>query len=253
MQTNDQIKQFDSDMSLLIDEYIKHQDFHAMETPLKTEAQCKQTLKNRLLGEYNFTAISKGIFNAVHVINQYLSQSEKIKDRKKIQSELSTAFTKLIELYGQTKTNKNPDLLKNLEHDLPLSLALFGISNETLIEIYEIYLQCFKNKEIENSKDLIQLLLIFAPTIPAFWNALGVCFQNEGNFDQALNHYLIAEEINPSLVETHFYLARCYINQKNHPLAKEQVEKLFKLMNDSQDLKNQWEHAVHELAYEIIK
>lgn len=151
--------------------------------------------------------------------------------------------------------DKDPEsseiLIDQLDPDVPFWKSLFGLSDETLVWIYDVVLEYFKNNEIENSKDILQILLMFAPTVPAFWNALGFCFQREGDLDQALDYYLNAESIEEDLPETHFYLARCYLAMNLRPLAREQVEKLFKLIEKSNELRNSWEKPINQLANEI--
>lgn len=245
------IEQFNSEMKSLIDEYVKEQDFHAVETPLKSDRQYKNELKEELSKKYNFEAISRGIFNGVNLINSYLLTLNDQVEIEKARKELDKAFEKLSELFDKALESSDLDLADQINPDLPIWTSLFGMSDETLGLIYESVLNCFENNEIENSKDILQILLMFAPTIPAFWNALGFCFQTEGNLDEALNQYLVAESMDEDLPETHFYLARCYLAMNKRCLAQEQVEKLSKRMDTLKNYKNQWEAAINQLANEV--
>lgn len=253
MQQNEWVNQFNSQMASLVEEYVQEQDFHAIETPLKTEKQIKNELRNNLLKDVNFKAMSRGILNALSLINAHLLAFGDQKQIEEVGQELDNAFIKLgdmVEQYSQDKLTDNTEV-NQLDQNVPLWTALYGISDETLIMIYDIVLKCFENNEIENAKDLLQILLMFAPTIPAYWNAKGFCLQIEGNLDQALKNYLIAEEIDQDLLDTHFYLARCHMAMNNKLLAQEEVEKLTKLIAASKELKEEWENDVEQLANEI--
>lgn len=251
MQFNKDLSQFDQKLRVLIEEYVQQQDLHALETPLKSEKQIKNEFREKLLKQYSFSSVYKSFVNAIKLINAQLSELNDEKQTGKVKDELEHAFKTLSEIFRKRLEHEDVDWMNQWDPNTPVWAALYGISTETLLMIYEMVLTCYQNQEIENAKDLLQILLIFAPTVPAYWNALGFCFQAEGNFDQALNYYLTAEEIDEDQIETHFYLARCYAALNKKPLAQEQIDKLFKLIGASKEIKEQWENSVERLADEI--
>lgn len=241
----------DTKMRVLIDEYVEKQDLHTLETPLKTEKQLKDELRQKLLKQQSFTNISKGFLNAIRLINEHLNELNDEKQTQKVREEIEHAFKVVRELLRKRIENESEDINQwNLKG--PIWSSLYGVSNQTLMMIYDIVLACYNNQEIANAKDLLQILLIFAPTVPDYWNALGFCFQAEEDYEQALRYYLIAEEADPDLLDTHFYLARCYLGLNKKPLAIEEIEKLRKLLHSSKE-QNQWKNAVEGLANEISK
>lgn len=246
MKKKEWINQFDSKMQAIIDAYVQEQDFHAIETPLKSDSQIKNELRARLHKEQNFDTIFKGIFNSFSLINAHLLTLNDKNKKKQIRDELDHALTVFSDLRKQTSQESKNQSNTNA----PLWVGLYGISDETLLMIYDIVLENVKHNQINNAKDLLQILLLFAPTITSFWNALGFCFQTEGNYDQALNIYLISEEINPELPDTHFYLVRCYMAMHEKSRAQEQVKKLNKLIAESKELKGHWKNEVEQLAQE---
>lgn len=251
MQQNEAIEKFDTDLHSLIENYVEQQDFHVAETPLKSEQQIKDELKHKLLKEQNFKSLTKGIFNSINLINQHLRTLNDEKIEEKVTQELYNAFKTLGECKSKLEST-NTDWINQWDLNDSIWTAIYGISDETLMLIYEIVLNCYSHKEINNAKDLLQLLLIFAPTVPAYWNALGFCLQEEGDLNQALQSYLFAEEIDEDIIETHFYLAHCYAAMKENSLAKEQVEKLYRLIDETKEQNRQIEAQVEQLAEEIL-
>lgn len=91
MQQNQWIDQFNSEMRSIIEEYVNEQDFHAIETPLKSDKQFKNELKNALLEENNFAVISRGIINAVDLLDAQLMNVSDDNQREKISNEFEVA------------------------------------------------------------------------------------------------------------------------------------------------------------------
>lgn len=235
---------FDEKMRAIIAEYVEAQDLHALETPLKSEQEIKKELQNKLTQQQNFTTITKGFINAVQLINNHLQALNDEQLIQKVKNELEKGLMGLAEFF-----RKGLPAQQSLEGSFWSSV--YGISDETLVLIYDVFLECYKNRDISNAKDVLQILLIFAPTIPAYWNALGFCYQAEGNLEKALVYYLIAQEIDEDQIETYFYLTRCYLALNNKSLAKEQTEKLVKLISASSEKKNKWGNAIKQLLQDV--
>lgn len=252
MQEDPQIRKIEKEMKALVDHYVDEQDFHAVETPLKTDKQFKEELRQRLQEHNNFAAISRGIFNAVELIQSHLLALGKGDQVELIRNELANAFIHLETL--QKKHAEHPEdeaWFNNLNPQIPLWTALYGITDETLVLIYELVLKSFKQHEIQHAKDLLQLLLMFAPTISSYWNAMGFCFQTEGELEKARDHFLISNEIDPSLIETYFYLARCYQRLNQPELAQDQIDKVSQRISSSKELSHLWKIHVEQLTSEL--
>ena len=145
------IDQFDAEMRSLIENYVEQQDFHALETSLKSEKQIKEDLKDKLLKENNFKGIARGTFNAIHLINAYLLTLNDEKKAEKVMHELYNAF-KIIGEYKNNVDSINTKAIDSWDLNVSIWTAVYGLSNETLSLIYDIVLKCFNNNEIENSK-----------------------------------------------------------------------------------------------------
>ena len=251
MKQDESISQLNSEFKELIEDYVQKQDLRALETPLKTNEMLKNELRNKLNKEHNFEAISRGVFNAIDLIHEHLTFLGNTQQTDKVHQELMTAFKSLKEI---TDKNQEAEKLSQLGPETSLWTALYGISDETLLLIYEMVLKCDEKNEIVNAKDLLSLLLIFAPIIPSYWNALGFCYQKEGKYEMALRYYTISQQISPETLDTYFYLARCYHAMNQKSLALEEVDKLHKQLDSLKVQSNDaWRHQAEKLTQEITR
>lgn len=241
---------FDAEMQSHIDRFVSTQDFQVIATPLKTSEQYKAELKDRMTRDYSYQNIMPSLSSSAQLINQHLifhvdkAQSEKIK------CELSNAFDHFNEIRNPSSVSAEDFWKEHIKCNTK-PWTLLGISKETLLTIYEIALVCFDRNEMTQAKSLLKLLLVFAPTIPSYWNALGFFYQKEKDLEAALQHYLFSEQVDPDHLETYFYISRCYLAMNQYLLAYEQVDKLIKLMNLSPELKKHWQSDVEKLARDI--
>lgn len=243
------IEQFNSEMLALINDYVDKEDFNALATPLKSALQIKNEVREQLVKALSYESFAKGVDNAVQLIQSHLETITDPQLTEKYVEELNHGFKAIVEFYGNTSDDQKEDWMNRWNPEIPIWKEIFGVSDETLLMVYDIVLEQFNRNQIENAKDLLQLLLMFAPTLPSYWNALGFAYQKEGKLDHAVKQYLMAEELNPELLDCHFYLARCYMEMNKKCLAKEEVEKLSKLcasLNDEESMMQ-----VEELALEI--
>lgn len=251
MKQDEAIAQLNAEFKEMIEDYVQQQDLRALETPLKTNEMLKIELKNTLNKQHNFEAISRGVFNAIDLIHDHLKFLGNPKQTNKVHQELMTAFKSLKE---NTLKNLEIENMSPLSAETSLWTVLYGISDETLLLIYEKVLQCYEKNEIVNAKDLLSLLLIFAPIVPSYWNALGFCYQKEEKYEMALKYYTISEQISPEILDTHFYLARCYNAMNQKSLALEQVDKIVKQLDSLKVSSNDsWRNQAEKLAQEITQ
>ena len=216
MQSMKVAKKFDSEMKAYIENFVNKQDFRAIETPLKKNQAYKDEIKHKLYSMYSSQKLIKDMCGSISLINKYLTN-------EKVRYELENAFDHFERIKNQYMDSKGC-WLDHIELNTK-PWVLFGLSVDSLLTIYQIVLKCYENKEIDHAKNLLELLLIFAPTISSYWNALGFCFKEE-SLEMALDYYLISLQIDPHHVETYFYIAHTYLAMNNRNLAELQLEKL---------------------------
>ncbi|QLH36277.1 MAG: tetratricopeptide repeat protein [Parachlamydiaceae bacterium] len=201
--------------------------------------------------------------------------STPLKTEKQIKAQLREAFNEcfneenLIEFYRQCheliyKHLQNCDLftqekIKNEFLNIKIAVdwdstssfrGLQGLSDETLLVIYQVALNLFETQRFDQSKQLLSMLLLFASKISSYWNALGYVYQTEGNFESAITCYSKSLETDPDNIETYFYLARCYLQMQQSYLAKQQLDNLREYLIQSNSI-HLWENHIIALTKEI--
>lgn len=73
---------------------------------------------------------------------------------------------------------------------------LAKISNEELMEIYQVCYTLFQEKQFEKAASVAFLLGCLNQEVSAFWRMLGLCYQNMGNDGAALTPFLYASMVN---------------------------------------------------------
>lgn len=251
---NDRFAQnFDEQCNSIIETYVNEQDLHVLETPLKSEQSFKIELKERMREDFCYAALSRSIFNALTLITRYLMENFDSDKAAQIHEEIGQSFEqfqKSQEIYLKGSENEKAILDNKEAQNKPW--VLFGLGDDTLFIIYDVVMKCFNEKDLEGAKDILSLLLIFAPNISSFYNAIGFAYQQEKQFDKAINHYLIAQEIDPDNLETKFYLARCYLEKGQNIESLQTVENLRNIVNASEALKVRWASHVEKLNNDIL-
>jgi len=253
MKKREWVEKFDANVKELVTNYVDEQDFHTLETPLKSQQQYKIDLKEKLMANLNFASLMRGYIHSIQLIEEELMEKLDAAQLKKTLTEIAIAFERLGNLQRKYSDHDLLDQgeMSTLDLDLPLWTALYGISTETLMQIYEIVSKYYHQDRIDDAKDLLQTILLFAPTISSFWNALGFCCQQQGNFEQAINYFTISEEVDPNFLETYFYLARCYMKMNQKSLAKRQAEKLMHHIQAFDESQSYWLQQVKQLNDEL--
>lgn len=250
----EKIKAFEAKIKPVIEEYVNNQDFYLLASPLKTEHQYRLAFKEQIAKELNLTSLLQKYMKGINLLKIELLEKNDTYLMLKVLNEVEQAFKKIQEIQKNYSTSEDKEALAQnslIDADQPLWTALYGLSSETLLLIYELAIKNFNNHACEDAKNLLQLLLTFSPTVSSYWNAMGYCYQNEGEYAKALNYYLMAEEIDPNFLETQFYLARCYQSMHQQGLALESLEKLWSFIQTSPEVKEEWEGHVRKLANEI--
>ena len=246
---DEELQKFDHDIKSLIEDYVEKQDLSLLQTPLKTNNQLKDELRDKMQQAFSFAALNRGIFNAVDLMTNHLMAFGSVNQLEAIREELGNAFINFAELQKKHQDDVDYEWLNQLDPEVPVWTSLYGISSSTLLLIYGIALKCLENREVSNAKDLLELILIFAPSVSSYWNAMGYCYQLEENYDRAIHYFLISQEIEPELPETYFYLINAYKRTGQKSLALDQLNQLQQKIPQEDLLK--WQAVIQELNKEI--
>jgi tetratricopeptide (TPR) repeat protein len=240
-------------MNSIIEDYVKEQDFHAIATPLKSDEHHKRELKQKLKDELCYESVVRSLTNSMDVIIDYLNLHENDSQADQVVREVSESMS-YFKAFKEKVDEENISIMDWVEKNDPTARTwslFYGVSDETMLYLYKIVRENFNQKKYTQAKDLLQLILVFAPGISSYWNALGFCFQQEGLFDEAIKKYLIAKEMDPEDLETYFYLARCYKQQNDLKASQEEIDELTHLINQTVELKEDWSQHLDSLKKDL--
>lgn len=136
-----------------------------------------------------------------------------------------------------------PEIMDSLrksiaKHDSDSSLyKKCNYSNDILLVLYEFGTKFYEESLYEKSIHSFTFLTTIHPTIEAFWVSLGLSYEKNLNYPEALKAYEKAIEVDPTIFTPFFGLIRCgeelkdfskaievLENHKNNESTKENVE-----------------------------
>lgn len=145
--------------------------------------------------------------------------------------------------------NPSPEVLSKM-NDASSNLSyqeIFGISDESLKMIYNIGYLFFQDNEINEAIDIFTFLLILNPSIADFSYSLGLCYQQQGKWIDALSLSLLATHLNANHIAAHISAAECAKQIHDIPLYNSHVEELHRLKDSHPDEFQLWEGIVELL------
>lgn len=126
-------------------------------------------------------------------------------ERKNIHQELVNTYQSKIEEVSKESENK-----KSFQE-------ILGLSNEILLDMYDVGAKYFENKEYEKSLAVFTFLTMLNDTISSFWIGVGSAYRALKDFDNAISAYYEAIFCDPASIEPYAQAASCYLamNDKN--------------------------------------
>lgn len=85
------------------------------------------------------------------------------------------------------------------------------ISDEEMLEIYQVSHDLFTQKQFEKSAKIATWLGCLNPVVPAFWRLSGLCYVQMEDFKRALAPFLIAAMMDDTSLENHTAFLECLI------------------------------------------
>lgn len=121
--------------------------------------------------------------------------------------------------YMQAKLDK----IQPIEEKLFLLQHAFGYSDNTLLHIYELAVDCIQNQKYKEATSLLYYLAILAPDIPGYWLGLGVCLQAINEDQEALDVFDVVKNIQKHNPAPYIYSAEIYIKLHDNKKADKEL------------------------------
>lgn len=208
-------------------------------TPLKPPSAFRNAHRNQLEEFFKFEEL-----------REQLEESQKL-----ILSLMPTFITKdeFLKLKGEIDKSIDHFILvalsmgKDLSPDKPLLFQeLFGISDDSMIRIYELGSDLVKKNNYKDGNALFVFLSTMAPHVSSYWISQGVCLQAMDRHEDAVEIFKAAKFLKPSDPMPSSYILESLINLKNSEQAKIELEALKNIVHlmDGEDKKS-WEQKIN--------
>ena len=92
---------------------------------------------------------------------------------------------------------------------------LLGFSYETVLTFYKALNKLFEKKEYETVKDGLIFLTTISPNTVEFWVSLGMTFSKLGDYDNAIENFLYALELDPTSQDAYLGCIHAYVQTNN--------------------------------------
>jgi tetratricopeptide (TPR) repeat protein len=214
-----------------VDNFVESQDYHYLETSLKSSNTIKQQYKEEL-NQFKSTVLIDQFIQTLEYMSKHLPEICNDKEIKQIKKEFEEANQTFVQ--NLNKAMEFNEIDENLKFQ-----EMYGFSNQTLQCIYRLGNHCFTHHQLIEAKQIFNLLVYLAPHVSSFWIALGICYYQEKKITEALAFLDIAEHINPKNPLIYIYKCECLLIEDQHSQVQNELKKIEDLFEDS-SLKDQW-------------
>lgn len=105
----------------------------------------------------------------------------------------------------------DPKMLEQREH----------FSEDVMLAFYQMGVRLYQNAQYEEGINAFIFLTHLSPEIQSFWTALGLCYEKNLEFVEAINCYEKAIHTDPTDFSPFYSLIRCSMEIKDYSKAKE--------------------------------
>ncbi len=210
-----------------VDQFLEEDAFYqTFATPLKSASVIKQEHRKQMVEYLKMNDLRNRLTKAEQWIREQLPNVISPEEYEKVKNELDNSG-KHFEDYAEAPHDE--------ESDKPVLLQqIFGISDSSLVLIYQLAHKFVADKQYENALDVLVFLVTLAPDSPAFWLALGVCMQALETHQDAIVMFDIAKTLNPTDPSPCIYAAESYLKMGDKDKAKEEIATVESILKDAE-------------------
>lgn len=227
-----------------VDAYLeKHADELFRSDPMRgSESAQKQQTKEELMRMFRLEDATELIDRALCLVRDMLPLRISKEEWEGCLNEFISCDESLCEFFEK-------DANGEISHDdyIPIHQML-GISTETLRHCYELGQWCFAEKDFEDARSLFGFLTSVAPYMPEFWISLGMCYNQMGQYQEAIDTYKTSQDLfkeNPAMF---IHCANNYIAYGDTTKAAIELDEANKIFDKHPDYKAEWEKTYDYLC-----
>jgi tetratricopeptide (TPR) repeat protein len=224
-----------------VDSFLDDDDDYQMKaTALKSAKQLKQEHLNRIKESLLMKDFRTSMTKAVSLIFTKLPQNINHEDFKKILSEMDHILEHLA----------SPPQLDTRIGEEPRTIIfrnLWGISNDTLLNIHHFANVLIEKREYEEANDLLIFLVTISPDIAGFWISRGICLQGMDRDEEALQVLHVAKVLIPDDPIPMIYTIHGFLKVKDKEKGSEEILHLEECLNNHPEEKQKWNELLISL------
>lgn len=231
----------DDIVKMEVETFIPDESHYKMfATPLKPPSAFRNAHREKLVDFFKFEELQEQLEEAPKIILNLMPSYLPIDDFTKIKNELNKSINHFILIaISMGESAEKPPILQEL----------FGISNDSLVYIYELGIELVKKNNHKDASALFVFLTTMTPYVPSFWIAQGVCLQVLNRHEDAIEIFKTAKLLKPVDPLSLLYLIESYKNLKLDDEAKIELEALKNLIQTFEgDEKIRWEQKINEIS-----
>lgn len=227
----------ESQVESLVQDDAYYQNFA---TPLKSASQIKVEHRKQLIDFFKLTELRSQLESAPVLVENLLVDLISPAEFDKVKAELDKSGEHFISFIGSMgkDSGEKPILFQEM----------FGLSDETLLHIYDLSVDLVKKGKYEDANTLFVFLTTLAPHVPSYWIAEGACLQALNRHEEAIAVFNAAKFLNASDPAPVAYSMESYYMLKDMSSAKAELEALKEIVKSlPADEKSNWEKKIKEM------
>ncbi|HRD55946.1 MAG TPA: hypothetical protein PLC42_06070 [Parachlamydiaceae bacterium] len=221
-----------------VDNLIQEDSYYQMfATPLKPASAFKQAHRKQLVEFFKLGDLREQLEHAPELMLELLPSFVSKEEFDQIKKELDSSgehFVHFVESMSD-KPSEKPILFQEM----------FGLSDETLLRIYDFGADLVKKENYEDANTIFVFLTTMAPHVPSYWIAQGACLQALDRHEEAVAVFNAAKFLNPKDPAPSFYTIESHLALKDNTRAKLELNTLKEIVSGmSGDEKTAWEQKM---------
>lgn len=205
-------KKFEEEITTpLVDELMTTRFNEAPVNPLVSSETWKNSVRRELTDCINGVDILERLNTAFEAIALDIKAHLSPVEQEKIQAEWEAAVDKFVVLSQEPPK----------EGAASQVAELIGISESTLMHFYGVGIRLFESRRFAEAEAVFSVITILDFRYHNVWLSLGLCQQQNGHFEEALNAFAMATMMNINAPLPYIHSAECSIVLGNKEEARE--------------------------------
>lgn len=215
--------------------------YQPLATSLKPPSAFRKQHREQLMDFFKFAELRAQLEEAPKIILELMPSLVTPEEFDKIKEELNKSSDHFLRagLSMHDDPSEKPILFQEL----------FGLSDDTLIHVYDLGVDLVKKSNYKDGNSLFAFLTTMAPHVASYWISQGVCLQALNEHEDAIAMFSSAKFLSPTDPAPSAYTIESHLILKNNDKAKFELDVLKNIVQAlNGDEKTTWEAKIKEIT-----